>query len=135
MMTGTESLTERNRAIVQAMYEAGQRGDVEALASFVTDDIVVDEPPFLPYGNVYKGKQEFLRLFETIAKFLDVSQLRVHYLIADGERVATCLGVPDLTTGKPVSLLEQSTLKDGKVTHLKLFYNDPGTMPEKPKVV
>ena len=134
-MTTVESPTERNRAIIQAMYDAGRRGDVETLASFIADDVVVDEPRFLPYGKIYKGKQELLQLFQTVAKFLDVSQLQVHYLIADGERVAACLGLPDLTTGQPVSLLEESTLKDGKITHQKLFFNDPGSMLDKPKVV
>jgi ketosteroid isomerase-like protein len=134
-MTAAVSLTEQNRAVVQAMYEAGQAADLEAVASFVADDVVVDEPHYLPFGKVYRGKQEFLGLFEMVSRFLDVSHIQVHYLIADGERVAACLAIPDLNTGKPVSMLEQSTLKDGKITHIKLFYNDPGTMLQQPKCV
>ena len=134
-MTTTASLTEQNRAIVQSMYDAGIRGDFEGLMSHLADDVVVDEPLYLPYGKVYNGKAEFVGLFESIGQFLDVSQITLHYLIADGDRVAACLGIPDATTGKLVHLLEQSTVKDGKVVHMQLFYYDMGTMLEKPKVV
>jgi hypothetical protein len=134
-MTATSSLTEQNRATVESMYAAVTSGDIEGFLSHLADDIVIDEPLYLPYGKVYRGKREFLELFPKLNQYVDASQIKVHYLIADGDRVAACLGLPDVNTGKAVHLLEQSTLRDGKVAEIKLFYYDAGTMMDAPKIV
>lgn len=134
-MTATTSLTEQNRAIVEALYDAGIKGDIEALMGFLADDVVVDEPLYLPYGKVYRGKEEFLGLFQGIGRYMDLSKITVHYTIADGDRVAACLGIPDTTTGELTHFLEQSTLRDGKIVEMKLFYYDAQTMMEQPKIV
>ena len=124
------SVSERNRAIVAEMYDCGIRGDYEKLFSFLAADVVVDEPSYLPYGGQYRGLNEFVPLFTRVGEFLDLSKITVDYLIADGARVAACLHIPDRKTGRPVELLEQSTLRDGLVVHMKLFYYDMGTMLE-----
>jgi hypothetical protein len=134
-MTTTESLTEKNRAIVEKLYAAASGGDLGAIAPLLADDIVVDEPTYLPYGKVYRGKEEFAGLFGMIGQYLDLTQVNVHYLIADGDRVAACLGIPDVTTGEMTHFIEQSTLRDGQIVEMKLFYYDPQTMLDKPKVV
>jgi hypothetical protein len=134
-MTTTASLTEQNRAVVEAMYRAIGQGDFEGLLAQMADDLVIDEPLYLPYGKVYRGKAELAGLFEKIGQYFDASQVQVKYMIADGDRVAACLTAPDATSGKPVEMLEQSTLRDGKIVEVKLFYDDTGTMMDKPKIV
>ena len=127
------SLTERNRAITESMYAAVLDGDVEALFSHFADDIVVSEPAFLPFGTVCRGKEAFMRLFPVVNQYLDVTQVKVHHLVADGERVIGCIGIPDRATGKLTHMLEQFTLHDGKVTAIQLFYYDAGAMTSMPK--
>ncbi|HKP44061.1 nuclear transport factor 2 family protein [Mycobacterium sp.] len=134
-MTLQQSLTEQNRAIVEAMYAAVMAGDVDGLFAHFSDDIVVSEPPFLPYGKVCHGKEEFLHLFPIVGKYLDVAHVKVHHVIADGERVVGCIGIPDRASGVLTHMLEQFTLRDGKVTEIQLFYYDAGTMTELPKEV
>ena len=129
----SESLTEQNRAIAEAMYAAVLAGDVDALAAYFADDIVVSEPPFLPFGTVCHGKEAFMRLFPVINQYLDVTQVKVHHVVADGDRVIGCIGIPDRATGNLTHMLEQFTLCDGKVTAIQLFYYDAGTMTELPK--
>lgn len=126
--SANESLTERNRAVVQALYDAGARGDVPALMDHLAEDIVVHEPPFLPYGGRYAGREAFLGMFGEIGNYLDLSAIALEYLVADGQRVIGVLRIPDRATGEPTLLAEQSTLRDGKVVEMRIFYFDPGSM-------
>jgi ketosteroid isomerase-like protein len=134
-VTTTESLTEKNRAIVEKLYAAAGSGDLAAIAPLLADDIVVDEPGYLPYGKVYRGKEEFAGLLGLIVQYLDLTKVQVNYTIADGDRVAACLGIPDVTTGEMTHFIEQSTLRDGQIVEMKLFYYDAQSMIGKPKVV
>ena len=96
---------------------------------------MVDEPSYLPYGKAYRGKEEFAGLLGMIGQFLDLTKVQVNYTIADGDGVAVCLGIPDVTTGEMTRFIEQPTLRDGQIVEMKLFYYEPQTMLDKPKVV
>jgi len=134
-MSAPTSLTEQNRAIVEAMYEATNKGDIERTLSYFSDDVTIDEPLFLPFGKLYRGKDEFIALAPVLQTYLDVASVTLHYIIADGDHVAACVGIPDRETGELTRFIEQFTLKDGKITENQIFYNDAGTLADKPKVV
>ncbi|MEV7284810.1 nuclear transport factor 2 family protein [Streptomyces sp. NPDC093252] len=131
-MTAASSLTERNRQVVLAMFAAASSGDMEGVLSYLSEDVVVAEPLFLPFGRVYRGRDEFLALAGELGKYLDLSAITVHYTLADGDRVAACVGVPDLATGKPTHFIEQYTVRDGKIVENRLFYHDAGTLAGRP---
>ncbi|WP_329159058.1 nuclear transport factor 2 family protein [Streptomyces sp. NBC_01717] len=134
-MSAATSLTEQNRAIVEAMFQAANNGDVEGVVCYLSEDVAVIEPVFLPFGKAYHGKDEFFGLAQVMQNYLDVSSITVHYTIADGDRVAACIGIPDVTTGELTHFIEQFTIKDGKIVENRLFYNNAGTLVDKPKVV
>jgi ketosteroid isomerase-like protein len=134
-MSAATSLTERNRAVVEAMFAAANKGDIEGVLSRLSDDVAVIEPLFLPFGKAYHGKDEFLVLAQVLPNYLDISLITVHYTIADGDRVAACVGITDIATGEPTRFIEQFTVKDGKIVENRLFYHDAGTLIDKPKVV
>jgi len=129
-MSTTTSLTEQNRAVVQSLYAAAIRGDFEEALSYVADEVVIEEPPYLPYGGVYKGKESFVKLAQEIGGYVDLAQLTVQYLIADRDRVAAAMSAPARASEKRIDLIEQSTLENGKVVHLKIFYHDAGNFIE-----
>jgi hypothetical protein len=133
-MTTLTSLTEENRALVQDMYDAGVRGDIEGLMSRLAPDVAVHEPAFLPYGAVYNGHQEFLGLFTKIAQVLDITKITIDYLVADGDRVIGVLRIPDPATGGQVLLAEQSTIRDGKIIEMRIFFHDTQSMIDAPKL-
>jgi hypothetical protein len=59
----------------------------------------------------------------------------VHYTIADGDRVAACVGITDVATGELTHFIEQFTIKDGKIVENRLFYHDAGwSLVDKPEV-
>ncbi|MDX3107617.1 nuclear transport factor 2 family protein [Nonomuraea angiospora] len=134
-MSAATSLTEQNRAIVEAMFEAGKRGDVEGVVSFLSDDVQINEPLFLPFGKIYHGKEGFFGLAQILPNYLDLAAITVHYTIADGDRVAACVGIPDVKTGELTHFIEQFTIKDGKIVENRLFYSNAGSMVDQPKVV
>jgi ketosteroid isomerase-like protein len=134
-MSAATSLTEQNRAIVEAMFAAANNGDIEGVFSYLSEDIAVIEPLFLPFGKTYHGKDEFLGLAQILPNYLDVSKITVHYTIADEDRVAACVGVTDVATGELTQFIEQFTVKDGKIVENRLFYHDAGTLIDQPKVV
>ncbi|MFF0451509.1 nuclear transport factor 2 family protein [Streptomyces sp. NPDC004609] len=134
-MSAATSPTEQNRAIVEAMFAAANSGDVEGVFSYLSEDVAVIEPVFLPFGKVYHGKDEFLGLAQVLPNYLDVSKITVHYTIADGDRVAACVGITDVATGELTHFIEQFTIKGGKIVENRVFYHDVGSLIDKPKVV
>ena len=129
------SPTERNRAIVEGMFAAANNGDVEGVFSYLSDEVAVIEPLFMPFGKAYHGKDEFLGLAQVLPNYLDVSSITVHHIIADGDRVAACVGITDVATGELTEFIEQFILKDGKIVENRVFYHDAGSLIDMPKVV
>ena len=134
-MSTASSLTEQNRAIVEAMFAAANKSDVEGVFSYLSDDVAVLEPRFMPFGKAYHGKDEFMGLAQVLPNYLDVSAITVHYTIADGDRVAACVGITDVATGELTEFIEQFTIKDGKIVENRVFYHDAGSLVDMPKVV
>ena len=134
-MSTPTSLTEQNRAVVLGMFEAANRSDIDGVFSFLSDDVEVIEPLFMPFGKTYHGKEGFLELAQYLPNYLNIAEITVHYTIADGDRVAACVGIADITTGELTRFIEQFTVKDGKIIENRIFYNDAGTLVDKPKVV
>jgi ketosteroid isomerase-like protein len=134
-MSTATSLTEQNRAIVEAMFAAANNGDVEGVFSYLSEDVTVIEPLFMPFGKEYHGKDEFLGLAQVLPNYLDVSSITVYDTIADGDRVAACVGIADVATGELTQFIELFTIKDGKIVENRVFYHDAGTLISMPKVV
>ncbi|WP_369374566.1 nuclear transport factor 2 family protein [Promicromonospora sp. Populi] len=134
-MSEEKSLTEQHRAIVEDLYAAANRGDLEGAFANLAEDFILDEPTFLPFGKVYHGLGEFRDLAPVLSNYLAVDEIVVHYTIADGDRVAAIVGIPDRATGKLTHLIELYTFKDGKIVQNQLFYHDAGTLTDLPKVV
>jgi ketosteroid isomerase-like protein len=134
-MSTATSQTEQNRAVVEAMFAAANDGDFEGVFSLLSDDVRVIEPLFMPFGKTYYGKDEFIGLAQVLPNYLDVSSITVHHTIADGDRVAACVGIKDVATGELTQFIEQFTLKDGKIVENRVFYHDAGSLVGMPKVV
>lgn len=118
------SSTEDSRAIVEKMYASGIAGDIEGMLTLLAEDLVVHEPPFLPYGGDHYGHDGFLALISTIDSHLDMSQVKVDRLIADGPWVVAMMRIPDRTTGADVVLSDELHVSDGIITELRIYFHD-----------
>ncbi|WP_028933703.1 nuclear transport factor 2 family protein [Pseudonocardia spinosispora] len=120
-MTSTQTLTEQNRALLRDFYDAALRGDMAALTSYFTDDVVVSEPDFLPYGGDYRGSEGFAALLAAMAPHADLAGLVVGEIHADGNTVYTTIGLPDKHTGELVELIERADIENGRIAQLSIF--------------
>ena len=122
------TLTEQSKRIVEEMYAAGARNDFAGVMQCMDENVMVLEPPYLPYGGTYRGIAEFQKLLGIISEYADLSTVKLQYAIAEGERVMAVLNILDRKTGKQLHLAEQSTVKNGKVVEMRIFYFDAGSM-------
>ena len=131
MTTTQTSLTEQNRAVVQAFYDAIIAGDTDGFVAVSAEDMIVHQPSFLPYGKSYHGRDTFVGLFDSFAKYYDLTKIRCDYLVADGERVFGVIRVPVLANGKDVLFAEQVVVRDGLVAELRIFIHEAQTMVQR----
>jgi hypothetical protein len=121
-------LSEANKRIVEGMYAAGARGDFQGVMACMDENVEVIEPPYLPYGGTYKGIAAFQKLLGIISEYADLTKIKVAYSVAENDRVIGILQILDRKTGKNLQLAEQSTLRNGKVVEMKIFYFDAGSL-------
>lgn len=123
-MTIQADEAEATLAVAKQMYDAVGAGDLEGVLACLSEDVVVREPSFLPYGGVYRGIAEFSGMFPKAAELLDVTQLTVDRLIASGDRVVCFLRIRDRATGKDVVVAEESRVTQGKIVEITVYYHD-----------
>jgi len=127
-MTEANSVTELNRSIIENFYAAGQRGEIETMTSFLADDVVTYEPPYLPFGGEYRGKDGLLAISEAVAQCADVGQFTVHDILVDGDRAVAFAGYRLNDTGKFTHFAEEIRLVGGKITEIRIYYYDVQSM-------
>jgi uncharacterized protein len=47
--------------VVRALYDSLAKGDVPGVLARLDPDVIVDEPPALPYGGVHHGRDVFVQ--------------------------------------------------------------------------
>jgi ketosteroid isomerase-like protein len=119
---------------VRGLYQAAMSDALPALLALLDDDVVVNEPAFLPYGGIYRGKDGFGKLLEKIAKTYDMTAIKFDDLMADGNQVFGILRMPDLRTGGDVLLAERSTIRDGRIVDMTIFFHDAQSLIDAPKL-
>jgi len=118
------TVTEVNRAIIESFYAAGLRGDIETMDSFLADDVVIYEPPYLPFGGEYRGKGGLSAIYAAVAQLADVTQFKVHYVLVDGDRAVAVGGFPVNDTGQFTHFAEETRLVGGKIVEIRIYYHD-----------
>jgi ketosteroid isomerase-like protein len=129
-MAQTATLTDGNRTLIQNLYDSViERNDMDEFASYLSDDLVVHEPPCLPYGGTYRGKEALFNLIPTIAQIIDLSTLEVDHLTADGDRVIAIIRAAGIERGTHVHLAEESRILDGEVVEMRVYCFDHPSLP------
>lgn len=116
-------------ALIQSVYAAFGRGDIEALLGACTDDVdwsmlgSLD----LPYIGRFQGRQALLRWFGFVAEFDDIQAFEPREFFAGADHV-TVLGW-ERTRAKPGGGVFETpwvhlfTLRDGKVARFVGMYD------------
>ncbi len=126
-----DSVTQASKQVVEKLYADAKRGDAVAVFSVMSEDLVVYEPSFLPYGGTYRGHEGFHFLFEKIGSLIDYTGLRLDSLVAQDERVIGVLYLPLIGGDGGITLAEESIVRDGKVVQMRIFIHDAGSLVPK----
>jgi ketosteroid isomerase-like protein len=115
--------TEQTRQVVRAIHAASARGDLDKERQLFSPDLIIEEPPYLPYGGTYHGYDGFLRLALQAVKFVDFSSLVLDSLTVEGDLAFAVCRVR-LVTGAEVIATEQWRVQDGLAVHCRISWFD-----------
>jgi ketosteroid isomerase-like protein len=111
-------------SVVERFHAAMMAWDEEALRSLLHEDAELHQPPTLPYGGIYRGPAEMMKLWKNVVLPLANSTATyVDSTIADGDHVVVIAG--STMNDKPVLACEDYLVRDGKIARIRMFWFDP----------
>lgn len=126
-----------NRALIQGIYEAAARGDVQPLFDAMDPDFTAYENASLPWGGVYTGKEENVRLVAQLAKYLDFDKLAMHHFAVDRDLVIAYGSVvwrgESGQEAVTVPLAECYVIRNGKLITIHPFFWDTASFVDGPR--
>ena len=114
--------------IVDQLYQNARVADWDAVAAVMSDDLVINEPPSLPYGGEWRGRHALRDLFSTVMTYWDEPKIEQDSLTSDGR---TVVAMVRLTVTSPLSgervthrIAEVTTVEGERVTEMRIYYFD-----------
>lgn len=112
-----------NKEIIQAFYDAGNRGDTKGLLDRLADDVIWTNIGTTKYSGSFAGKAELTeRLMGPLFGQLKAGIFAtVHNMIAEGEVVAVQLsGQAETTDGRPYNNMycHVFRIRDGQIAEV-----------------
>src|ERR1700687_1515200 len=104
--------TEQTRRGVRAIHSASASGDLEKERQLFSPNLVIEEPPYLPYGGTYHGYDGFLQLAEHAIQFVDFSSLVLESLTVE-DNLAFAVVRVRLLSGTEIIATEQWQVENG----------------------
>ena len=82
---------QQNAALIQSLYDAFSRGDVQHILDSVTDDVewTLEGPSIIPFAGARKGPSEVLGFFQALGTTQTNQKLTAEVWCALGDTVAT----------------------------------------------
>jgi ketosteroid isomerase-like protein len=120
------------KAVVDAYYQAGVRGELPSFGPYLHLDFLVTAPNYLPWGGVHPGAAFFReQVLKHLHEVLDFSRFNYDVFFADGEQAVALIDIGVVGTDKSVKISEHWTVKDGKATSLWVAYFEPQPLLDK----
>lgn len=114
-----------NAATIIEALGAALAGDAGPLLDCLHPDLVVHEPPYLPYGGDYTGPEEFLRLLGMATQIVDGPSVQIVDVVAEGDRLVLLMTARCIGQSEPVHIAEHWILRKGKVIDVRVFWYNP----------
>lgn len=119
-MTGPE--------IVGAIYARARTGDWASVEELLSPDLVIHEPPSLPFGGEWRGRDALQRLFAKVMGYWDAPNVQIDAIVGDDTHVVALLRftMTSRATGRTFTqnVAEVSVLQGGVVTEMRIHYFD-----------
>jgi ketosteroid isomerase-like protein len=115
-------------SVIQSFYDAMRSMDPAALAASLCDDVVVVEPPSLPYGGTTTSREEFFRKVVGYTDQRSVFRLVSSEVFGDGGRLTGHIVATFTAHGSAETfLLDQIELyevRGGAISRIEVFQHD-----------
>ena len=116
---------EKNVLIIEKIYHAFARGELETILGLLSDDVdwFVPGPEDIPYSGRYPNKEKVKWFFQILIQTTTVEQFEAKEFFARGERIVV-LGYERIRVNATGRAFENDwvhiwTLKDGKVIQFR----------------
>lgn len=121
-------------SVVQAFYDAMRSMDPAALAASFSADLVVIEPPSLPYGGTTTSRDAF---FEKVLGYTSQRasfRVETSEVFGDGDRLAGHFTATFTANGSGETVVLNQTeiyeVTDGVITKVEVFHHDTHALIE-----
>jgi ketosteroid isomerase-like protein len=125
-----QTLADANRTLIKEFFEAGSRGDFDRVLEIMAPDIVIRQPPFLPYGGTYIGRDAFPALAAKMTQYIDMKNARLVHLVAGPDVSFAVQQVTDIRTGRDCLMCVQMTIRHGQLVETQVFYHEVQSLLE-----
>lgn len=118
---------QQNTALIQKLYDAFGRGDIETILNNLTDDVRwgLEGPAIIPFAGRRTGKSQVRGFFDALATTQRDVKLTIEHFVAQGNMVASIgrYSGTVTTTGKKFddALAHFFEFRDGKVARFVDF--------------
>ncbi|WP_417942219.1 nuclear transport factor 2 family protein [Flavobacterium sp. RS13.1] len=126
-----KNLEADNLEVVEKYFESlFKTKDLNAIATLIDDEAVYNQATGLPYGGIYKGLDEWNKMFAKSAEFFDFQIEKEPVYFSDASKnevfIYFTISCKAKKSGKTLSMpvSEHFDLKNGKITGITPFYFD-----------
>ncbi|MCG7632931.1 ester cyclase [Gordonia McavH-238-E] len=124
------SVKDRNKALVEAFYDALTRSDFEAVGEMCHEDFVfygqIDTPRPGASGFIDAERRHlevFADLTMTVERLVVEGNSVAAYVVVEGDQIGEYYGVPPRGKHLRMSMCNLLTIKDGKVIEKRAHYD------------
>src|SRR5947208_2064420 len=76
-----------NKQIIRGIYDAFNRGDIDAVVNALTDDVEWNAPGGAPFSGIRRGPRAVADYLHEIPRWVRIDEFDVDDVLADGHKV------------------------------------------------
>lgn len=115
-------------ALVRTLYARAGSGDWDGAEELLSPDLVIHEPPSLPFGGDWTGRDALRRLFARVMGIWESPQVEIESIVGDDVHVVALLRftMTSKATGRTFTqpVAEVSVIEDGVIREMRIHYFD-----------
>ena len=113
---------------MRRVYEIAGQGRWEEVEQLLSDELIIHEPPSLPYGGEWCGKDALRRLYAEVMTYWADPSVEVRSIVGDEEWAVALLDftMTSRATGARFTMpvAEASRSAAGKIVEMRIHYFD-----------
>jgi ketosteroid isomerase-like protein len=126
----------RNKAIVDAYYQAGKEGRLTDFASYLHPDFTTTAPDYLPWGGTHAGAGFFRdTVLPNLPGTLDFSRFSYDVFVGEGNQVLALINIGVAGADATIKISEHCTVEDAKARSIWVAYFEPQSLLDKLGIV